>query len=159
MLVAILGTVRPERPRGLVGIGEEPADGIVLMVAHRHQGKAFVSHLPEDPNGFELLGATVDEVAHADQRPVLMLPDAVLELIAQLGEEGGKLGCVSMDVGDNIKAQFELLSGALSAPKAWPFVRDGRASFDFYFSGILMTQIAKLCGRNKAENSALSARN
>jgi hypothetical protein len=48
-----------------------------------------------------------------------------------------------MDVGDNIKAQFELLSGALSAPKAWPFVRDERALLDFYFSGILLIQVAK----------------
>jgi hypothetical protein len=64
-----------------------------------------------------------------------------------------------MDVGDNIKAQFELLSGALSAPKAWPFVQDERALLDFYFSGIFLTQIAKLRGRNKDEFSDLNALN
>jgi hypothetical protein len=62
-----------------------------------------------------------------------------------------------MDVGDNIKAQFELLSGALSAPKAWPFVQDERALLDFYFSGIFLTQIAKLRGRNKTGFSDLNA--
>jgi hypothetical protein len=64
-----------------------------------------------------------------------------------------------MDVGDNIKAQFELLSGAVSAPKAWPFMQDGRALLDFYFSGIFLTQIAKLRGRNKAGFSDLNAPN
>jgi hypothetical protein len=109
------------------------------MIAHRHQGKALVSHASENPHGFDLLGPAVDEVTDADQYPVLMLPGAILELIAKLREQGGKLGSVSMDVGDNIKAQFELLSGALSAPKAWPFVQDERAPLDFYFSGIFLT--------------------
>ena len=75
------------------------------MVAHDGVGVAAFDHGAHEVEDFADLGAAVDVVAQEDDFPaVRMTKAAAVGLVAEMVEEGEKLGVLAVDIANEIKA-------------------------------------------------------
>ena len=88
-----------------VAIRSVVEDGVVFVIAHDGVGVAAFDHGAHEVEDFTDLGAAVDVVAQEDDFPaVRMAKAAAVGLVAEMVEEGEKLGVLAVDIANEIKA-------------------------------------------------------
>ncbi len=97
----IAGAVLLEETALTIRFGEE--DGVVFVVAHNGEGIAAFDHGAHKVEDFPYLGATVDVVAQEEDFAALWVSETVaLGLVAEMVEEGEKLGVLTVNVADQV---------------------------------------------------------